>query len=91
MMRKILWGLCGLALLLIVFLWGHSVGYNKRQPLLNAYDSYYQNCEILLDSIADRDSTFKHFMDTTKVYEQYLKSREPLWKLVYVGPFCNEE
>lgn len=55
----------------------------NTNTLINAYDRYNKNCEILLDSIAEWDETFEDKVTETDTYVIYLESREHLDSVIY--------
>lgn len=54
-----------------------------KSALVNAYDRYNRDCEILLDSIAKWDETFGDGVAETDAYIIYIESREHLDSVLY--------
>ena len=51
--------------------------------VIDAYDRYNRDCEILLDSIAKWDESFGDGVAETDAYVIYLESREHLDSVLY--------
>lgn len=57
-----------------------SKSYNN---LIESYDCYNKDCEILLDSIASWDKSFYDITVESDVYQNYLDSRDNLDCLIW--------
>lgn len=57
---------------------------NKEKAILiDAYDAYNRDCEILLDSIAAQDDSFMDVIGETDTYLDYCVSREIVDSLIW--------
>jgi hypothetical protein len=49
-----------------------------KTEIIQQYQEYVNNCELLLDSVSGRDSTFMNDMSYTDVYYNYMRSKEKI-------------
>lgn len=47
-----------------------------KEQVIQQYQEYLTNCELLLDSVSGRDSTFMDEMSYTDVFYNYMRSKE---------------
>lgn len=63
------------------FLIGSSVkmtSYNNQKEVISSYNSYYNHCEALLDSIAANDDSFMDTIGETDAYCDYQAAKDSL-------------
>lgn len=88
MKNNILFALSTFFIISVSFLFGVSVfmsAYSDldkeclhKTEIIKQYQEYVNNCELLLDSVSNRDKTFMIDMSSTEVYYDYMRSKEKI-------------